>query len=297
VKRQTALSLDMFQDPLLTIVGLILFGTIWLVIPGKIVPSREDALASFAQVESLRNETQTLRLKLVELERTLTNVFGNDPSRAAATLADLERHVADESLAVASLEQKLRDTSSLSMIENVEELLQNRKEGLEQLRLVLDIAELRKTASAKLESVRIFEGRARSESADGTAVSGRLDEQGRTSRDRNYVEIADGRLYPVDGSHYSATQYGQYVVAVRKKLSGESLDWLGGYLDDLNKGSDCVIFMLHRTSFPLFRRARSVAFNRGFEVGWVALTFDTLVIGPGDGDGEGPPTWKPRPGN
>jgi hypothetical protein len=292
MKRRPVLSLDMFQDPLLTVVGLILFGTIWAVIPsGKTMPSRKEAIGPFAQVESLQTETATLREKIATIYMKMALAAERVAERrsTAAKTVELTKAVAAESARVGELERQVQAATAGSARRDAAELLDSGKKALALLREELELARLRQNLRAKQGMVSLLERRALGAPEMGDVVTGNLLSMTPSNKEPRYIEVAEGKLYPMDDFHYKIEQYYSYARCVRKKETGESLDWLRVYLRGLDRTGDCVVFLLHGKSFPLFRQARAVILANGFDVGWYPAVSDTII---GSSGGSRPRTHR-----
>jgi hypothetical protein len=282
MKHRVEMSLEMFQDPLMTLVGMILFCTLWAVIPsGKTTPSRQDAVGPFAQVESLQTEADTLRAKIaaIYMQMALAAQRSSERRATAAKMTELARGVSAESVRVGELERQVQAATAGSVRRDAVALLDEAKKALALLQGELALAQLRQTVRAKTGMVSVLEGRKPGGSEGGAAVTGSMLTMTPSNKNPKYVEVAEGKLYPMDDFHYKIDQYYSYARCVRKKETGESIDWLRIYLRGIDRTRDCIVFLLHGNSFPLFRQARAVVLAKGIDVGWYPAVSDTIIGG------------------
>jgi hypothetical protein len=247
----------------------------------RTIPSRKDAIGPFAQVESLKTETDTLRAKIAAIYMKLARVAQRSADRRAtrAKLVELTKGVAAESARVGELERRVRAATGGSAKRDAAELLDAGRQALALLKNELELARLRQNLRAKLAMVSLLERRALGAAEGGEAVTGDLFTMTPSNKEPNYIEVAEGKLYPMDEFHYQIDRYYSYARCVRKKETGESLDWLRVYLRGVDRTRNCVVFLLHGNSFRLFRQAWAVVLAGGIDVGWYPALSDTIIGG------------------
>ncbi len=250
---------------------------------GKTTPSRKEAVGPFAQVESLKTEADTLRAKIAAIYMHMSLVAQRSADRraTAAKMTEITKGVSAESVRVGELEQQVQAAAAGSAKRDAVELLDEAKKALALLQGELELAKLRQTVRAKLSMVSLLEGRKPGAPEGGEEVTGNLLTMTPSSKNPKYIEVAEGKLYPMDDFHYKIDQYYSYARCVRKKETGESIDWLRVYLRGIDRTRDCIVFLLHGNSFPLFRQARAVVLAKGVDVGWYPAVSDTIIGGSG----------------
>ena len=270
--------LEMFQDPLLTIIALILLCTVWMIIPKTPDPIDPRSFTAQNEIDSLKISQQTIdkllqehlakveklqkELEWLESEKKMTLEAANESEQKNALLdslkAKLESALNEKREEIRRLEQSLPDTN---------------------------VAAPQKLGGG---SFTVFK---------------------QTDKQQVLIEIVNDRLFPVDDDHYDA-ESGHYqmkngsierrVKATRKSnVRGEDMDKIESFdsafqklLRTLNTEEKYIVFLLHSDSFAIFRKAREIAITKGFEIGWWPYNRDAIIFG-GSGGGKigstGPP--------
>lgn len=95
------------------------------------------------------------------------------------------------------------------------------------------------------------------------------------------------KSFYVDSGEYVVTIGGNGGIVFQPKegVKGETLRELGGknsefvdFLKQLNPRENYIAFIVRPDSFQVFRKARQIAWNLGFDVGWEPLGDDSILV-------------------
>jgi len=265
--------LEIFQDPLLTIIALILLGTVWMILPRSPNPVDPKVYADQNEAASLKERIRLLKEKIRELQATIQRL--KEKLHWVENQMNKQKEEMDESKEQEDLLQTL-------LAKLLNELRAKREEVA---RLEQEFAELQGTSK---------------KSGGGFAVVQETD------KSSFFVELVKGRLFPVDEDHYDElfghieVEDGKMVAAqksTRKSyISGEDINKIENptstyqkTLLDLNPEETYLVFLLHEDSFQLFRKAREIASTKGFETGWWPHDDESILfVGSGGGEQIGP---------
>jgi hypothetical protein len=366
MKRKTESLFELFQDPIMTMVAMILLSTLWMILPDKThskeaLNPRERALADSLHVvidkmdkEINLNEIQGRRLvreltwleekagKIPETERRKADSASKDMAQQAEKLRQLasqrmeELRRLDEMLngarrhgvrnphgeSIGSIEQLLNQVQgeyekNMSDLARVQlDLRETEARAADYQKKVADLGrnrdELQRELAAKRdERVKL------QQDLDVLASKPKLENTGNfevvyaNKKDRLWIKLSNGRLLPLNRRYFDVktgyltmadgkitstrgSQYSAYSSAPWQKIS--EINTPGGpFLSALEKVSPsdhCVVFLLDRYSFAMYREARAIARSKGFEVGWEVYEKEDVVLGQESGDGGGPLTSK-----
>jgi hypothetical protein len=263
----------LFQDPVFTIIALVLFATTPMIIPseGKHVDPRvpvmiEDIAAMEKEVGSLTVEAD--RLKQESLARQA------EYQDLAEQVKQAEKHRGDQ-----------------------------QENGIQQQR---QVAQLRRELAARQQEVLGLESELQRFSQK-PAVAHKFFALGKSDKQDVYLQLVGNRLYPVDNQHYTAKS-AYYMVSggkvverlVKTRKPGVAGDKtedvaapgsnLNQVIKNLNPRQQRLIFLVSADSFPIFRQARNLAFTQGIECGWFFFSGNELRFGPGSGSDRLPST-------
>ncbi|TKJ36905.1 hypothetical protein CEE37_14415 [candidate division LCP-89 bacterium B3_LCP] len=178
MKEETSV-LDIFQDPLLTIIALILLGTIWVIIPTTgtkstdvdgLVQSEEDRerfRGDIANIEStirnLENEIRTfeMNLQILEAEVKVTAASQEAEKEVADRLEGEKRRlyyvvqskIAELNRLKIELEKAVKDADKTELLEELDQKITNLEREIERLRRVLETTQARIRDDEQLNSI------------------------------------------------------------------------------------------------------------------------------------------------
>ncbi|MBM4287289.1 MAG: hypothetical protein FJ135_03905 [Deltaproteobacteria bacterium] len=262
MKRISFPFLSLFQDPVFTILALILLATTPMIFPGegkKIDP----------QVPILMEEIHALEKAVSELQGTQKLLEQNKEGK------DLDYQGLAQSL------QGLRQ-KNLDLRETAEDQRRNLN------RLNHDVQVKRR------EVEQLKNDLARLGTRQGPVPGGFYD-MGDSTKQDFYIQLAGNRLYPVDDEYYNSKDvYGtiaggeMVAVLVKTRKTGtpgdqlEDLERPANKLENVLQGLDSrqnrIIFLVQGNSFPIFRKAREQVFRRGFECGWIFTNSQDITL-------------------
>ncbi len=261
------------QDPLFTLIALVLINTLWIIIPGGRGPAGEPPPKDIrGQLTDLVVETRQLEGQVQGIEQAIHTEEMN-----VASLTDQgSLQEEEEKKLIDNLEgriQRLKDealkkrqaqlSSSDSELGTVYRETENEKKRVEDLRS-------EKTSLAEFVKSR-----------KGAAVYSTEGTQGKRPL---YFELDHNKLYALNEDNYEIQQEALYTgknyvprqVLVRKKAAiGQSFDEIDEPDGDLHRklmesspNNYYVIFWARSDSFELFLKARFKAEQDGYSVGW-----------------------------
>lgn len=71
MKKTDSFLFELFQDPLFTMIAIILMGTVWIILPGKSIPVETEAYLLRDEIESLKKEIKLKEEKIEQLKKEL----------------------------------------------------------------------------------------------------------------------------------------------------------------------------------------------------------------------------------
>jgi len=349
MKRKDESLFEMFQDPIMTMIAVLLLMTLWMILPGESRTGtpreheRREAADSLGRV--VQDVDKEINLQEIQLRRMKRELDWT--TEKLAGMSEEERRVAAKG--AGSVEEDAEQMRSKT---------QRMKEELDRLEATLEAARKKAVHSSGGEGIRSVEDAIRENSG---ALQKNMEALAQTARDRQaaeseyrsrqsqeeklrqlqsdlaqelaakqerrrnverqiadldkskpspgkgfsvyketnkkifYVRLAKGRLLPVDNIHYSVRngyltmKNGQTVSASEKEPFGsatwDAADRIGQagseYIRALSKidaAEYCVYFLVDRYSFDLFRRARQIARDKGFDIGWDPNEDEKIVL-------------------
>jgi DNA repair exonuclease SbcCD ATPase subunit len=327
--------LEIFQDPLLTIVALILLGTLWIIIPsGTRAPqSSTDASSILNEIDKIQRNIDASQQLIERLPKEIDQLnqrvddTGAEARRhseeAAKQVAQLTAEITTVRAAVEAKKAELRrleeelaarrkSSSETALLAELEEKTRQIKEhiaardallkGLEkrlqeaetQQRMIQTQNDKERSKTEQFKTQLAVEQKAvealQKEKADLEKIlrqwpgTGEYSVKAVSGKEPILFEATGNRLVLMnrenyDGEPVRTTVNGkdQSIVQVRKKksVSGESLDGISGeksiFRREINKASQAkkyVVFMVRKDSFEIFQKARQMAWQKGFKVGW-----------------------------
>lgn len=267
IRRSSFPFFEIFQDPVFTIIALILFATTPMIFPGepKNVDPRAPALID--EVNSLGQEIHSLEGRQQELQQEMAN------RQVEADQVEARRKQAEAKRAEdAQSEQQQRDLQT-----QLQRELAAKKRELDKLHGELGRVEARGPVPGKFTPIKD------------------------TTKNDKAVQLIGNKIYPVDEAHYSSRQIFPtvsgggivpMVVKERKsKVAGENVEDLDRpdskfqkFLKGINPRSERVYLLVSRDSFPILRKARSILDRQSIEYGWIPYSRQEIVFGGGGGD-------------
>jgi len=321
--------LDVFRDPLLTIIALALMSTVWIVIPsGSVEPSSENnALKMEDEIYRLKKEIDLLKktidnymskieilreelyLKEKQLKKSgkITKLIQQiDRLKRLINSKNIELNRLKKELEAATAESKksLRIHKSIEEIRRIKESIRDKEV---QLKILEEkIKSLKRKQTKRVERSNEEQNIIRSTQrqielkeqelekyhyelnkimklAQGLGF-GEYTESKIKDKKPVYFQAIDNRVILIDKDNYDIeTHYtmenGQVVVYGRltKKgsVKGDSITDIVSSISDFQKklnkcnpSKDYLVFMVNKYSYDVFRKARAIAFQKKFHVGW-----------------------------
>lgn len=349
MKRTEFSLLELFQDPLFTMIAIVLMGTVWLIIPGKSTPVDPKVYAAQDTNQSIKREIELMKEKMkqlmLEIERLKEEVRGlesridrakdeKDEPKHARSLEEVNQKIREIMNEIEKGREKLklledelkRAREALSgvnekgeieilraKINKLEKEIERLRESLRQLEEALKkarqksekakeiqdaqknlVALLQKELKAKLEEIKKLEAELeRIRGERGGEKWFKPPKPPRREKDFAF-QLTGGRAYPVDDEHYNV-QSGNIrmdggrtawvTVKTRKSSSkGESIEEIQKpeskfqkVLRKLDKKEYRIMLILLSDSFEIFRKAREIVQNYGFEMAWFADIGEEIV--------------------
>jgi len=263
MRRASFSFLELFQDPVFTILALILLATTPMIFPGegkKIDP----------QVPVLMEEINAL-------ERTINDLKGQQ--------------------ALLEQEKGEKDSEYQGLAQDLKGFEQKKHDSKEKEQDQINtLKRLKNDLHAKRQEVE----KTKNDLARLNTRPGHIPEgfyaMGDSSKQDFYIQLVGNRLFPLDNQHFSdrdahATIAGGEIVAVTVKkrkagAAGDRLEDLGKpdsklekVLKDMDSRQKRIMFLVHQDSFPIFRKAREQVFHRKFECGWVFTNRQEIILG------------------
>jgi len=303
MRREQFSFLEISQDPLLTILAIVLLGTVWFVLPDKdrsapqkiqrpAAPARKTA-SSLVQLES---KIQILKEQIAARQKE-RGLLQSDLLRGRTSAEQKEENVdpAQMQLSVDKLrsqvEQKQKELADLRVqiqiarraaegerdkrdiqareIARLQNMLKNKQEELDRLKKALDSASVASNSEGFTEMVD-------------------------SDKKPTFFELVNNQLFFLDSQNYRFesvyfVEGGQRINATRltRKASakGESVGNLenaqGPFskaLSGLNPQNERVVFLVHGNSFAILKKARAVTKRRGVEIGWWPFESDQIIL-------------------
>jgi chromosome segregation ATPase len=351
--------LGIFQDPLLTLIALILLGTLPVIMPMagsdrpeaaldgrplheiqvRVEELREEIRALDRQMDALKEdlrrlgeEIQALRERKVQREKGLLDL----EHRVARLLAEIaaireiitqkEKELKDLESELAAAKTRAQEAERIQELEQEirrvqKELAQKRAfiEGLEReldkqnkiRETIRQAKQAQKGQIAALESeVRIEKDQVAALEAEKREIEKSLSRMGGMGQytqeavgDRKGTgfEASDNRLFSVDDHNYKSEILGRVnkgiVIGIKKftkkdDATGESPDAIlreesrfQSKLKELDPKKNYLVFLVQQDAYPVFLKARKLAWDKGFVVGWRPFNGGPIYAGPGQGEG------------
>jgi len=348
--------LGIFQDPLLTLIALILLGTLPIIIPGgrteptpglkpyemqvKIEKLGEDITALDKRINDLKSDLQRLieeinalkeiesganrkvaeankkinqlkqeiaAIKLIiqnrkkELERLKRELEEAKERVGEAEVAkELEKRIdklkedlAEKETLLKKLEHDLNKTKKAK--EQADSKIEEQKKNVEALRRKIDIEKgnVKKLQTEKNRLERILKN----------GGIGQYTTEAVGDKEQVAFEAFSNKLVLINEKNYNVEVfrriYGGNIVKAasltrKDSVPGESPDIIEKKdsdfqteLDKLNPQKDYIFFGVQKDSFEVFLKARQIAWERGFVVGWRPWKEGPIYISPGGEKGEG----------
>lgn len=252
--------LEISQDPLLTILAVVLIGTVWLILPTGSKTRREPEAQSKesalqAEVQSLEDKLRVLDAELQSLadeKKRLETLLagtpgapaGAPPSRLSSNLIDqLKKEIDGRQRELAALEEKLKEARPkasalkaqnqrlLDEIAALDRQILAAQQDQDKIRKKLDetkreIAQAQNEKKAKEDELEKL--RKKAEKPEGQApVRGTIVVRSKKSKTVD-VQLVNNRLLPVDDEHFEVTSSGYierggqtYAAQVRSPRKGK----------------------------------------------------------------------------
>ena len=344
--------IEIFQDPLLTLVVLILFSTVWVLIPkGPANVSGNDQI-NRARIESELNKlTKQIKEKREKVSRlrarldALNGILDKDKKgarwnkdqiellKAEAKIEQLEDLIRKEKDRLRELSERLAEAEKAKKIseevkklrqeiESIKEDISEKEKVLTSLREDLkrakeeavqskrlaekreqEIEKLKRLISIAREDIENYQREKRQLQATLNKLPGiaPYSKQAMENKDYLYFEASENKITVINPENYDvetfATVYeGKIVQAAKltkKESAGESIKTIfqkgSSFQKELTNhdpGEYAVIFIVRSDSFDAFIKAREIAWNKGYVVGWEPLDGPIYAGPPGSGAGE-----------
>lgn len=252
---------ELFQDPLFTMMAIVLMGTVWIIVPEQSTPADQKTLMVKDEVGSLR---RTIEVKEAAIER-LKNERSNfsqkfsaikeivddraiDIMKLKTEVALLEKDIDSMRREKNELDETLKKAKDLSaLMENINKLekeIERKREELsrsnERLRTVKqetthtkELNELFAKLQAELKALLDEIARIEPETKDNRGMGGKFKPVFESDKRPIYIELVADRLFPIDDDHYDAKSHLRMsagrtvtVLSVTRKstVQGESVD-------------------------------------------------------------------------
>ena len=355
--------LAIFQDPLLTIIALILMSTVWMIIPMESKPIDPKSYTTKEEVDSIKKDIQLIEQRINEQQLIIQRLIRElgwlesqlkeakaKPKAKKEDIEQIEQMINELRLEIQRkreelswLESKLKEMKEkIAKAEGKEDIeqikqkireleikIQSKKQELSWLEKQIKKAkEERAKAKEKEHTLQGLIARLQNELKSILEENKRLEQEIdnmeeataksgggfnpiiKSDKKPFFVELVDNHLFPVDQEHYDEVfgylevQGGKIVSAVKKTrkplISGEDIKRIENprsdfhkVLGSLNKKEERIVFLVHEDSFEIFRKAREIALERGFEIGWWPHEKDSITFVSAGGKAIGS-TGRPR---
>lgn len=243
--------LDIFQDPLLTFIALVLMSTLWVVLPqpverGAATSDQRKPLSTVTQeIERIEKENRELDLKIQKWDRL----------RSVNTIKQASNALTQE---ISQLREKVASLRKRVTTQN-------------------DIASSKKGAVTKNiseYSKRLTEGK---EVVSFIAAKNKVFLENREAYRDNY------ELTQVS-TNQSGVQLQLVELELKNRVRGESIKALQSKQSEFQKAlrrhspdEQYILFNVHNSAFAAFREARKIALQQGYAVNWVPRVDQSYV--------------------
>ncbi len=265
MRKQRSDVLEMFQDPLLTTVALILLNTVWMIIPRP--PEPIDMRSIVAQ-----NELDSLKVR----RRTLEKQAGEAATKSRELnekLAWVENQISKAR--EQGTESQTQEDLTQALIAKLQSELKEKQEALQKFEQTLP--DTVGTTPSPIEGISLVR------ETDKLpflmeAVNGRLFPVDENHYEvlTGYIKMEDGRMVPATQKSRRASARGEDIAAIAEPASR-----FNKALRTLNTEEEYVVFLVHSDSFGIFRKAREIALNKRFEIGWVPFERESIILSAG----------------
>lgn len=275
--------LKILQDPLLTLLGLILFGMLWIIVPGNyalkdsisFVELRKQTTMIERAIKDYEDKFHQEKIKLVEKQNAVK--YQNSELATKALLSEVQ------DLEERAKNLKLQIRSQTGFIYTLRNLLQESDENIENFvkwlerdrnQLQDQISTVRQQVKFLRDSKNKLENQAKNMTRASRAEI--LPEEGQSVI---FLE-ADGReIFWILKPNYEFVELDQDAflnVAVRSTSANGERDWeiergfsvFQQVLQDVEPSRAVLYFYVRQDSFDVFLKARLIAERYGFSVGW-----------------------------
>jgi outer membrane murein-binding lipoprotein Lpp len=316
MRRQQFSFLEVSQDPLMTILALVLLGTVWLILPGPpraSPPERNPAVTAQPDTRMVEDVSR-LGARLAQLQNEIE--WRRRESKA------LEDELRKERDAAAKAEGKVQPSEIQTRIYELEREIEKKQKELEELQ--------RQIASAKQQAAAAEDKRKR-ESSEAAQLQlelkakqdeleslrkalkpqkreGGYKEVFESKKRPAYFELVNNRLFILDPEFYDERQAYYYkgggvvsaTVCTRKASApGEGAQALANprgrflqKLKELDANDQRPVFLVHGDSFEIFRKAREIAEQQSPEWGWWPFNLEKIVFTPPSASDPGVPSQE-----
>lgn len=256
---------NIFQDPLLTLVGVLLLSSLWTIIPDDSTPS-------------INPEAYNIQKRIARIKEVVISV--------SKEIEDLRRKILQKQEEIIWVEEQIQKARR-EMNERMQE--EGKLEGL--------IARLQSELSAREKEIerleKILHDLREREKTYKVPPPVCL-----TEKPPFNFGVMNGRIYLLDKEHldvFYSTQivngiiyYMPHKVKIGSSVQGEDIEQIknpnGEFqakLSSLDNKESCLIFWVHPDSIRTYKEGRDMALGRKFEVGWNSWTEDYLYLGSG----------------
>ncbi|RJR36523.1 MAG: hypothetical protein C4567_13705 [Deltaproteobacteria bacterium] len=272
IRRSEFAFFEIFQDPVFTIIALILLATTPMIFPAepKNVDPRAPALID--EVNSLNQEIHGMKSRQQELRQEVDN------RQAESDQMEARRQQAEAKRAQdAQSEKQQQDLQT-----QLQRELEAKKREVEKLRGELGRVEVKGPVPGKFTPIKD------------------------SSKNIVWVQLTGNKLFPVDDAHYTAKIFrdvsGGNIVRKatlerKANAAGEPLEDLDrpdgkfqNLIKKLNSQKERVMLLVNKNSFPIFRKARSILDRQDIEYGWWPYNNNDITLTMGGGGGHRPPS-------
>ena len=263
---------DLLQDPMLTLLALILFGTLWIVIPGGksisgITPwqLREQIHELDKIIATYENNYWNLMTTKARLEMKVPSLIQDENVELLIKIQDLQTRITDLRTAIESRSTDLKNIRS-TKAKKSKELDKDRKMKNElEEEIKLETARVREVSERKRELSSFLERRT------GVPV---YSEHATKKKNQIAFEAHNNQLYYFSLKNYNKPNWNGEIIRNRR-AAGEKI-WeikrkdsiFQKVLDNAYSESQYIYFFVRSDSFDIFLHARLIAEQKGFLVGW-----------------------------
>ncbi len=224
--------MGIFQDPMLTIVGLVLFGTIWMAIPGEVRPSAEALEEIWSQSDTLRRTAVALldsvhaaRVDLQDAAKTGRVDVGATIDSVSRSIASVEEDIQRISDEIGLESEKPVEPDSVPEQADFERRVRMNQKELRKVAQRIELALARRTLRQMRDSLAaLYAQRDETPPRNPLGATGSFGVVQATTKEVTFIELAGGRLFPMDETHHRAPRCFMWVDRNRAcRQSGRSL--------------------------------------------------------------------------